>query len=237
MKKKPLIGITMEMSPKRGQQLNFLDLAYGEAVERAGGKALFLPSLPLRYNIEEIISIIDGLLLTGGADINPAYYGEEIEFPITLSPDQRTDYDLAVCKAAISAGKAILSICHGLQLMNVAWGGTLFQDLPSQLPHSLIHWEKDNKPARHLVTVEPGSRLANFVGGLLEFEVSSTHHQAIKDLGKGLAPVAHAPDGIIEGVEIPGHSKIIGVQWHPEKDFSSQATQRLFASFIKMATS
>ncbi len=235
MRRKPLIGITMEMSLRRERRLNFLDLAYAEAVERAGGKALFLPSIPHPANIAEIISLIDGVLFTGGADINPSYYGQEIKFPLTLSPEQRTEYDLALFKAGISAGKAILAICHGMQLMNVALGGTLFQDLPHQVPHTLGHWEQDYKPARHLVHVPPGSKLADLVGGQLEFEVSSTHHQAIKDLAKGLKAVAYAPDGLIEGVELSGYPKMIGVQWHPEKDLQSEISQRLFTFLVKEA--
>lgn len=235
MARKPCIGITMEMSTKRGKRLNFLDLAYAEAVERAGGKAIFLPSLPSPKNIEEIIKIIDGLLLTGGADINPSFYGEEIKFPLSLSPDQRTDFDLSLFKAAFSAGKAILAICHGMQLINVALGGTLFQDLPRQVPNSLIHWEKENVPARHIVQVDPASRLAQILLGNLALEVTSTHHQAIKSLGKGLKVVAHSPDGIIEGVEIPSQPQVIGVQWHPEKDLESEVTAALFHSFIETA--
>jgi len=236
MKTKPCIGITMEMSAKKEKRLNFLDLAYAEAVERAGGKAIFLPSLTFPGGVKEICALIDGVVLTGGADINPSYYGEEINFPISLSPDQRTDFDLNFFKEAMNAGKAILAICHGLQLMNVALKGTLFQDLASQVPGSLVHWEKEiNNPARHVVQVEAGSRLAEILNGKLEFEVSSTHHQAIKQLGEGLKVVARSPDGVIEGVEWPGHPQVIGVQWHPEKDLESEVTKKLFAALINTA--
>lgn len=210
MPSKPCIGITMEMIIKREKRLNFLDLAYAEAIEKAGGKALFLPSLSSPNNIKEIVSRIDGLLLTGGADIHPIYYGEEIKFPLTLSPDQRTDFDLSLFKAALASGKPILAICYGMQLINVGLGGSLFQDLSSQVPNSLVHWEKENKPARHVVRLQTDSRLAEFLKGRLEFEVPSAHHQAIKDLGKGLKEVAHSPDGLIEGIEILAHPKVSG---------------------------
>jgi len=118
----------------------------------------------------------------------------------------------------------------------VALGGTLIQDIPSQVPGSSLHrGEKDSAPARHKVTIEGGSRLADFMKGMVEFEVSSSHHQAVKALGKNLQISARAPDGIVEGIELPDHPKVIGIQWHPEKDPHSEASRRLFQGLVEMA--
>lgn len=235
---KPRIALTMEMSVKGERRLNFLDLAYARAVDNAGGMPIHFPSLPLSGMYAEAMSMIDGLILTGGGDIHPSYYGQEITAPISLSPDQRTDFDLGIFRAAMKAGKAILAICHGMQIMNVALGGTLYQDISSQPPGSIIHREMEGKtPARHSVQVEPGSRLANMLGGMLEFEVCSTHHQGVRDLGKGLRVSAKSPDGIVEGIELSGHPKVIGVQWHPEKDPASEASRRLLRALVEMASS
>jgi putative glutamine amidotransferase len=234
---KPRIGITLELGQKGEKRTSFLDLAYAQCVKDAGGIPLHFPPLPRNEFIREIIPLIDGLVLTGGADINPSYYREEMSAPVVLSPDQRTDFDLALFQAALSGDKAILAICHGMQIANLALGGTLYQDIPTQVPGAIEHrGKKDSSPARHGVTVEAGSRLAAIMDGTLRFEICSTHHQAIKDLGKGLRVVARAPDGIIEGIELPGNPKFSGVQWHPEKDPQSEATRRLFRALVEGAS-
>jgi len=225
------------MSTRKESRLNFLDLAYAQCVARAGGRPLHFPSLPGKEMISEAIAMIDGLVLTGGADIHPAYYGEEILAPLSLSPDQRTDFDLAIFRAAKHAGKPILAICHGMQIVNVALAGTLYQDIPTQVPGSITHREVEGKPpARHLVRVEPSSRLAGIFEGMLEFEVTSTHHQGIKSLARSLRVSAKSPDGLVEGIELPGYPKLICIQWHPEKDPESEATLRLFNALIEMAS-
>lgn len=227
----------MELTVKGERRINFLDLAYAQSVEEAGGMPVYFPSLPSSGMFTEAMSMIDGLVLTGGADIHPSYYGEEITAPISLSPDQRTDFDLGIFRSALNAGKAILAICHGMQIMNVALGGTLYQDVNNQLSGSILHREMEGKPpARHRVEVEPGSRLTNILGGMLEFEVCSTHHQGVKDLGKGLRISAKSPEGLVEGIELPGYPKVIGIQWHPEKDPGSEASRRLFSALVQMAS-
>ena len=232
---KPRIAITLELSAKGERRMNFLDLAYAECVERAGGIPFHFPSLPSPNFVDEAVPLVDGLILTGGADIHPSYYGEGITAPVTLSPDPRTEFDLLFFHAALKAGKAILAICHGMQIMNVALGGTLYQDIITQLPGSINHREMEGKtPARHTVQVELGSRLANILDGMLEFEVCSTHHQAIKALGKGLKISARSPDGLVEGIELPGYPKAIGIQWHPEKDPGSKVSRRILRALVEM---
>jgi putative glutamine amidotransferase len=218
--------------------LNFLNLAYAEAIEEAGGNAIYLPTLLSPSRLPEILSLTDGLVFTGGADIHPSYYGEEISAPITLSPDQRTDFDLNLFQEALKADKAILAICHGMQIMNVACGGSLYQDIATQLPGSIPHrGEEGQIPARHRVRVEPETRLASILKGLAEFEVTSTHHQAVKELGKGMQVNARSPDDMIEGIEMPDFPRVIGIQWHPEKERTSEASRRLFEGFVALACS
>ena len=233
---RPKIAITLDLSIKDGNRLNYLNFAYAQAIDEAGGIPLHFPSLPLPEIFAEAARVIDGLVLTGGADIHPSYYGEEISAPISLSPNQRTEFDLQFFRAVLEAGKPILAICHGMQIVNVALGGSLYQDLAPQLPGSIPHRPGEgNRPARHRVRVEPGSRLAELFGGMLEFDVSSTHHQAVKALGENLRVNARSPDGVVEGIELPTHPNVIGVQWHPEKDPGSEASRILFKKFVEMA--
>jgi putative glutamine amidotransferase len=233
---KPRIAVTLELSEKGSRRLTFLDLAYAECIAEAGGIPLHFPPLPSPDYLREVLSAMDGLVLTGGADIHPSFYGETISAPVFLSPDQRTDFDLSLFRAALRAGKAILAICHGMQIMNVALGGTLYQDLSSQVPNPVAHCgEKDSTPARHAVRVEKESKLAGILGGRERLEVSSIHHQAVRDLGRGLRGSARAPDGIVEGIEIPAHPRVVGVQWHPEKDPHSEPTRLLFGALIEAA--
>lgn len=234
---RPRIGITLELSSKAGTPVNSLPLAYAEAVEEFGGMPIHFPSLLKPGMIAEAVSLIDGLILSGGADIHPSYYGEEITAPVTLSPNQRTDFDLNILRGALESGKAVLAICHGMQIMNVAFGGRLYQDIASQTPNPIKHRAmEESEPARHIVRVVADSLLANILGGMSEFEVSSTHHQAVKELGKGLLVNARSPDGTIEGIELSGYPKAIGIQWHPEKDPGSEASRKLFQGFVEMVS-
>jgi len=235
---KPRIAITLELSIKGEKRLNFLDIAYAQAIGEAGGMPVHFPPLPSPEFFKEALSLIDGLVLTGGADIHPSFYGEEITAPISLSPDQRTEFDLQFFRATLKAGKAILAICHGMQVMNVALGGSLYQDLDTQRPGSLLHRQRERKPpAMHRVQVETGSKLAEFLGDMREFDVCSTHHQAVKVLGNGLKVNARSPDGLFEGIGVPDFPKVIGIQWHPEKDPASEASRRLFKEFVALAGS
>ena len=235
---KPRIAITLEMSAKGEKLLNYLDLAYSQCVVEAGGMPVHFPSLPAREIIYESVSMIDGLVLTGGADLHPSFYGEEITAPISLSPDQRTEFDIQFFRAALKTGKAILAICHGMQIMNVALGGSLYQDLDTQRPGSLLHRQGEGKPPSiHRVRVEPESRLTDLLGDMREFDVCSSHHQAVKGLGNVLKVNARSPDGLVEGIELPNYPRVIGIQWHPEKDRASEASRRIFKEFVALAGS
>lgn len=219
---KPLILVSpdLERRPtKRGPLLDVVvvDQPYTDRVLDSGGIPVVVPPGLSVHDIELLVARCDGLLLTGGDfDIEPALFGEA---PVpqlgTLKPE-RTRLELALLDAAVRRRMPVLGICGGLQLMNVARGGSLWQDLPSQRPSTVSHsqtWTKDL--AGHDVDVVVGTRLAALCGaGLLG--VNSTHHQGIKAVGAGLVVAAVAVDGLVEAVEDPDADFFVGVQWHPE---------------------
>lgn len=226
---KPLIGVTPDIELRDGREYLYLRTTYIEAVEQAGGLSVVLAPVPSSLCLLESL---DGILFTGGEDIHPRYYDEEIAPPLELSPDRRTDHETALLREAMRLEKPILAICHGMQLVNVALGGTLWQDLATQRPESIRHRSSADDACSHRIEVTPGSLLLRIVevGG---FESASYHHQAVKDVGKGLAVTAQAPDGVVEAFELPGYPFLLAVQWHPEKTLGSEVTRRLFRGFVE----
>jgi putative glutamine amidotransferase len=174
------------------------------------------------------IRAVDGLVLSGGADIDPARYGEP-PHPRTATSPGRDAWELALLHAALAAGRPVLAICRGMQLLNVACGGTLHQHLPETVGHD-GHCPQPGTFGRTEVRIAPAGRLTGILGARLT--VSCHHHQAIHRLGTGLVPTGWATDGTIEAIEHPGHSFVLGVQWHPEED---TADRRLFAALVHAA--
>lgn len=225
MADRPLIGITGDIEERDGKTYIYIDSRYGKLVEECGGIPILLhPTISVR----EVISRVDGLLLSGGEDIHPRYYGEEPKYPMELSPDIRTDFEMALVKEAMVNGLPILGICHGMQLINVAFGGTLYQDLRSQRADAMEHRLGDK---RHPVSIAGGSLLYGIMGKE-EISVTSTHHQGVKVMGKGLKLGAVAPDGVTEAFEMPNYPFLLGVQWHPEKG-PDEESYRLLRIFLK----
>lgn len=179
-----------------------------------------------------------GVLLTGGADVEPFHYGEAHTHPATCTEPARDTYELTLVREAMARGLPILAICRGAQLLNVANGGTLFQDLPSQRPSSITHRVKEpvDEPV-HTVAVTPGSHLASLLGAAAAtaLPVNSRHHQAIKTVAPGFLTVATAPDGVVEGIEKPGDTFCVGVQWHPENFWKTGRFSTLFDGFVAAA--
>jgi len=222
---RPLVGITGDIEEINGKTYLYIDLRYGKLVEETGGIPLLIHPTD---SVKDVISKIDGLLLSGGEDIHPRYYREEPRYPMTPSPDLRTEFEFSLLREAMISKIPILGICHGMQLINVAFGGTLYQDLPGQTEGVINHRLGEK---RHLVSIEGDSLLFKAIGKE-EIAVTSTHHQAIKDLGMGLKVCATAHDSIIEAFEMPGYPFLIGVQWHPEKE-PDENSRKLFSTFLQ----
>ena len=204
--------------------------------------------IPLLHEDEETLRAIydelDGVFLPGGADIDPASYREERHPSCDRSDPPRDAVELLLVRWAVADRKPVLGVCRGLQLINLAFGGTLYQDLAAQRPGSIKHDYfpfRDGKPRDYLaheVEVTEGTRLARLAGERC-FKVNSMHHQGIRDLGEGLVVSAVAPDGVIEGVEMPSEDQfVVGVQWHPEVlSDADPRVRRIFEEFISEAAS
>ena len=231
---KPIIGIGSDVqSPEGKRERAFVYLNYVEAVRRAGAIPVLIPPQP--ENADELMAELDGFLLAGGEDCDPAAYGEERHPTVTETMDARRQAnDLALAEAARKHNVPMLGICLGLQVMNVAAGGTLLQDIDSQHDTEIRHASEPEDRARHDVIVEKGTQLAGVLPAL-ELNVNSSHHQSIRKVGQGLRVTALAPDGIVEGVEDPRHPFYLGVQWHPEDMTGEDSASALFAAFIEAA--
>ena len=177
---------------------------------------------------QDYVQLIDGLMLPGGPDVDPTFYGEEPHPKIGMTLYQKDRFEIALIKAALAADKPIFGICRGIQIMNVAMGGTLHQDLESQYPELKIQHPQATlgQFATHHVELTAGSKLAKLYGQST-IKVNSRHHQAVKAVGKGLKVTAVAPDGVIEGMESTDTDLFLGVQWHPENMWQQEDPQQL----------
>lgn len=202
----PLIGITCSRSKSGGTSLS---AAYTEAISKAGGTPVVIPTVTSAASAESVLSKLDGIVFSGGEDVNPAWYGEEV-WNETVHRDSIRDYsDSLLARAALASGKPILAICRGSQLMNVMLGGSLYQDLPSQMGTG----DRHAGGAVHLIGLEKGSVLAALYGPD-SLEVNSFHHQAVKDPAPGIRVTARSAEGIVEAYET---DRILAIQSHPEK--------------------
>jgi len=238
---KPLIGVCagfgrQEGGPDDVTQVR-LPTNYVDAVAMAGGLPLVLaPCEPLDL-AREMIAAVDGVLLTGGPDIDPRRYGREPDSSVVMLDPRRERFDLLVAEVAAQLRKPTLAICLGIQVVNVARRGELIQDLPSQRPDLGRHrGEPGGEDAVHNAFVAPGTLLASIVGAG-RIEVNSSHHQAVERPGDGLAVSARAETGLIEAVEDPGLPFYLGVQWHPERLLDRPLHRRLFEALVNAARS
>lgn len=234
---KPIIGITADRSmDPRGWAYHWVSEMYVRAVERAGGVPVLLPPVPDEDTARGMARALDGLLLSGGDDIDPSHFGEPPHPDLGAVDPDRDLLELALIREARRDGMPILAICRGIQVLNVAFGGSLIQDLRAQRPDAIQHSQKGPRwRLSHTVEVRPGTRLAGLLGAGAH-GVNSFHHQALDRIGDGLAVTAMAPDGVIEAVEATDGSWIVGVQWHPEwlVDRHPQFL-KLFESFVDAA--
>jgi putative glutamine amidotransferase len=231
---KPLIGIGSDVLVRDGERDRaFVFTTYTEALRRAGAIPVVLPPQP--ENAAELVEDLDGLLLAGGEDCDPAAYGEERHPNVTETMDpRRQTNDITLARAARERRIPTLGICLGVQVMNVAAGGTLIQDIASSIDTEIDHASEPSDRHRHEVLIEANTHLADILGAR-EMNVNSSHHQAIGKVADGLRVTAHAPDGIVEGLEDPSHPFYLGVQWHPEDMAGEESASTLFGAFVDAA--
>jgi putative glutamine amidotransferase len=218
--RRPSIGITPDFSePSPTQPFAKYDLkaAYADAVLRAGGLPFLLPYSEDRQVIDAWLDRVSGLVITGGAfDIAPEHYGEAAREGMGPVKAARTGFELALLRAALQRNLPVLGVCGGMQLLNVAFGGSLYQDIARDVPDARPHEQQhDRTQPQHPVEVRAETQLAECVGKG-QLMVNSTHHQAVRRLGDGLVASAQSPDGLVEAIERPGPGFVLGVQWHPE---------------------
>lgn len=242
---RPRIGITtstLDRSPEGAIQVSAAThLAYAHCVYQAGGLPFLLPNLPETDDAGDVIAQLDGLLLSGGGDLDPAYWQEPPHPALGVIDHVRDQYEIALFRAALQRDLPTLGICRGVQVMAVATGGDLWQDIPSQCPHSLNHRQTHprEEPCHH-VAVQPDSLLARILwpAGAEEYSmaVNSFHHQAPRNYGTLLTAIATCQDGIIEALTAPTAHFVLGVQWHPENMVSRDPVHaRVFTALIDAA--
>ena len=211
---------------------------YMESVRRAGGEPIEVAAggeAP-----EHILARVDGIMLTGGGDVDPMLYGETPHATFQAAEGDRDQFEMALTRAAIAANIPFLAICRGMQLLNVAMGGTLIQDIPSQVPGALEHSLPEPRAhVAHEVWVAKGSRLSALLADHMEdgetCHVNSRHHQSVATAAPGFEITATSPDGVIEAMEKPGAAFCIGVQWHPENFWRTGEFRSLFEGFVQAA--
>ena len=228
LNKSPLIGVTPLWDAARQSIWMLPD--YLDGIKAAGGLPVVLPLDLSEEDAERIVETCDGFLFTGGQDVSPSLYGMEDATGTIVSSPERDQLEALLLSKALEADKPIMGICRGLQFINAFLGGTLWQDLPSQHPSEIVH--RQGKPygvPTHQVKLS--GDLQTLLGKDI-LEVNTLHHQAVKDLGSGLTPMAIAPDGIIEAARLTGNRFVWAVQWHPEYLFRTDKDSLVIFSYF-----
>jgi putative glutamine amidotransferase len=235
---RPLIGINTDFfnASKTYSAHARVNAGYFDAVIAAGGLPLLLPPLGKDTEIDALLDRVDGVLLTGGLDMDPRRNGQAMSNSIQPMADRRDASDRILVRRVVDREIPVMAIGVGMQQLNVQLGGTLFLHLPLDIPKALPHFDPTGAPHRHLVMLEPNTRIDEIYGGG-ELRVNSRHHQAINTLGKGLRVGAKSPDGVIEAIEWEDPDWFcLGVQWHPEADTASALDMQLFECFVQATT-
>lgn len=241
---KPIIGVTPDYNAGDRKEWGgreptyFLRARYVRAIEELGGIPLILPLVADRTARARLLIDVDGLMLTGsGPDLPPTLYGERQRYTFRVMSARRSTFELDMVHLARRADLPVLGICGGMQAMNVACGGSLFQDIPSQVAKPLQHRQATSATQlSHAVTVTSGSLLRRILR-TMSLRVNSSHHQSVKSVAPSLIASAVAPDGIVEAIESPAHRFFLGIQWHPEFLFDRHPLHRkLFEAFVRASS-
>jgi len=227
---KPIIGITSDLSKEQRVNVSHNNIS---AITEAGGLPLVLPNVMDQDTIQHYAEVLDGLLLTGGGDIDPSYFEEEPHPNLGRICPERDFFEIELIRQMLPRNKPILGICRGCQILNVAIGGDMYQDIHAQHETPLLQHNQQAPyhHCSHFVEVKENSLLYNIVKSN-RFKVNSFHHQAVRRVGEGFAVCAAAGDGVIEAFESAGHRFAIGVQWHPEH-LKDEYSARLFRAFVE----
>ena len=240
MKAKPFIGLNMSvMKNEDDQWYRFvLGSRYTDAVRKAGGVPLLLPATNDKDIIMSYLDRVDGVLLVGGPDLHPKIYGDEEKLATVVTPPKlRQEFDLALARAAMSKNIPLMGVCMGCQVINVAAGGTLYQDILEQVEGASVrHYRKiDPYYPLHTVKISPDSLLYQIIGKQ-ELEVNSAHHQSVLEPGKGLRATAFSEDGVVECIEAEDERFVLGIQWHPEAIQDRPDQLSLFRALVSAAS-
>ena len=210
---------------------------YVTSIERAGGRPRILE---VSESPRALMGVLDGLLLTGGGDVDPVLYGQDRHETIEDAEPGRDEFEIDLARRAVAGDLPLLAICRGAQVLNVASGGSLVQDIPSAVSSDLTHAIRQEANATaHTITVMPGSQLHRALGPDVDpscsCRVNSRHHQSVSTIGAGLVATATAPDGVVEAIESPDHVFCLGVQWHPENFWRTGEFDGIFTAFVAAA--
>ncbi len=233
---RPFIGLNMDYVPPTrtaGPQLR-VHAGYCESIYAAGGLPIVLPPVLKEAELEDMLDRLDGVVLIGSAgDMDPRRMGLGLHSAIQLMPAKREEADRLLCKLVLDRQMPTLAISVGMHEVNVLRGGSLFMHLPEDMPKAIPHKDPTGGPHRHIVLLEPHTRLDAMYGGG-EIRVNSYHHQAVQQVAPGFRVSARAPDGVIEAIEAEDPNWFcIGVQWHPHSETASALDMQLFEGFIK----
>ncbi len=239
--KKPIIGITCYLdydNPRRKYPFvfafDYVKRQYYLAIQDAGGVPVILPNVEKMNLVDDYIKTLDGLLLGGGGDVHPSFFHERIKAKNLSIKKERDKFEIALTKKAKKKKLPILGICRGPQVINIALGGTIYQDLSlrkertfNHKPEAVMRFKK-----KHMVKIREGSKLFSIIKKK-EIEVNTNHHQIIKDIAPGLSASAWSADGVIEALESKGKDFLVSVQWHPEAMLDHPSSGALFRAFIQ----
>jgi len=234
MSPKPLIGMNADYQSSRGTKpaFCFLNAGYADAITKGGAVAIILPIIQDKDDVARLLDMLDGLVMVGGADLDPCRDGFMRHPSVRTLDRRREDFDRMLMSMAVERRLPVFGVGVGMQLLNITLGGNLMLHLPEDMPRALPHCDPSDPFHRHALEVEPGS-LMERVYGEGEIRVNSMHHMAVDELGEGLAVTARCPDGVVEAVESVGEKWFaMGTQFHPESQSASALDLRVFEEFI-----